>query len=96
MSSVKYQNFLTADNLAFCQRLAAANNLDIVAANTHTKDTVICYRNGVNVQVTNENLQRVSDWVVGVIAYKILNQGYPVPEKEISIYRQAKAEKLKK
>ena len=93
--SVKYQNFLTDANLAFCQRLAASENVDIVAANTHTKDTVICYRNGVNVQITNENLQRIEDWVGGLIVYKILNQGEPITEKEMNLYRAAKAEILK-
>lgn len=95
IGSVKYQNFLTPDNLAFCQRLAAAENVDIVAAKTYTKDTIICYRNCVNVQITNENLQRINDWVGGVIAYKVLNQGEPVPAKEVNLYRQAKGELLK-
>jgi hypothetical protein len=94
--SVKYQNFLTIENAAFCQKLAASENVDIVGINTDTKNTIICYRNGVNVPILNDNLQRVDNWVGGLIVYKILNQGEPIPEKLMSEYRKAKAnEKLK-
>jgi len=89
--SVKYSNLLTDENLRFAQKLASSENVDCVAINTYSKDTVVFYKNGVNIELIHSDLQRIENWVGGLIVYKILGQGQPIPEKQMSEYRQAKA-----
>ena len=95
IGSVKYQNFLTDENLRFCQKIAAEKGLDVVAVNVNTKNGVAFFKNKQNIYVADENLQLVPFWIGGKIVYTILNQGEPVPVKLINEYRQAKGELLK-
>ena len=89
--NIKHTNFLTPENLQFVQKLASAQNIDCVAVNTYSKDTVVFYQNGVNIEIVHKDLQRIENWAGGLIVYKILGQGQPIQEKQISEYRAAKA-----
>jgi len=72
---VKNHTFLTDENLAFIQRLASAENVDCVGIKNVQKNHVIFYKNGVNIEMIHESLQRVDNWIGGLIVYKIVGVG---------------------
>lgn len=80
--------FLTDENAAFVQRLEAEKGLQAVGIKTDTKNCVIFYQNGMNVEVEHENLESI-EYLGGRKVYKVVGIGEQIvfPPNE---YRNAK------